>query len=437
MKGLLFTYALTYGGSLVAVFNPFYGLLVYVCFAIIRPHSLWHWSVPDGNYSRIIGISLLVGWALNGFGNWSFGRARPIVWALLAFLFWNAASAMIAREPAVAWYVVIELTKIVLPFLVGVTMIRSFEQLKMLAWVIALSQGYVAFEANLSYVVHRVNWISKDFGGMDNNCNAIALVCGTGFAFFLGLSEQKLWRRGIAFFAAALMTHAIMLSNSRGGMLALLITGAVSFVLVPKRPIYYFYLAIAVAIGARMAGPSVIERFSTIFVDAEERDSSAQSRLDLWKTCLEVTQRNPILGIGPNHFPVYAEELGYTPGKSPHTVWLTASAELGLPGLGLLLAFYIIAILRLWHTSRLLVHDWPEMANFARMVIAAIIGFMIAAQFVSLVRLELPYYVVLVGAGVLILEPALAMSSDEPLAEFDVDDSPHFASSQQWAWPKP
>ncbi len=80
-KGLLFTYGLTYGGALVSLFNPFSGLLIYICFAIVRPESMWFWSVPAGNYSRIIAIALLAGWAMHGFGSWRFGRARAIVTA--------------------------------------------------------------------------------------------------------------------------------------------------------------------------------------------------------------------------------------------------------------------------------------------------------------------------------------------------------------------
>ena len=37
--GLLFTYLLTYGGSALSLVRPFYGLLAYICFAIIRPES--------------------------------------------------------------------------------------------------------------------------------------------------------------------------------------------------------------------------------------------------------------------------------------------------------------------------------------------------------------------------------------------------------------
>ena len=51
MKGLLFTYAMTYGGAAVALVNPFVGLLIYICFAIIKPEAMWYWSVDIGTIS--------------------------------------------------------------------------------------------------------------------------------------------------------------------------------------------------------------------------------------------------------------------------------------------------------------------------------------------------------------------------------------------------
>src|SRR3954471_9029641 len=98
MKGLIFTYLLTYGGALASLFNPFVGLLVYVCFSIIKPESLWYWSVPAGNYSRIIGIALLLGWAMKGFGNWRFGRANASVLALIGFMAWSVVGFAVAPD---------------------------------------------------------------------------------------------------------------------------------------------------------------------------------------------------------------------------------------------------------------------------------------------------------------------------------------------------
>ncbi len=186
---------LTYGEAFVSLVNPYAGLLIYICFSIIKPEAMWHWSVPAGNYSRIVAIALLIGWAMAGFGNWKIGRARGIVAAFLAFFGCAVASTMFAAaNSAVGWLFVEAQLKIVLPFVVGITLVNSTQRLQQLVWVIVLSQGYVAFEMNLSYFdgFNRVQELG--FGGMDNNSIAIAMVTTIGVAFFLALSEALLWR---------------------------------------------------------------------------------------------------------------------------------------------------------------------------------------------------------------------------------------------------
>src|SRR5215831_12853113 len=103
MKGLVFTYLLTYGGALVSLFNPFVGLLIYICFAIVRPEAMWHWSVPAGNYSRIVAVALLLGWLLKGCGKWQLGKARLVVLALIGFWVWAALSAIEAPDGSRSW----------------------------------------------------------------------------------------------------------------------------------------------------------------------------------------------------------------------------------------------------------------------------------------------------------------------------------------------
>src|SRR5437870_1297376 len=85
MKGLIFTYVLTYGGAVAAVYDPFVGLMIYICFAIVKPESMWYWSVPAGNYSRIVAIALLAGWLVRGGGKWQFGAARAVVLAVIGY----------------------------------------------------------------------------------------------------------------------------------------------------------------------------------------------------------------------------------------------------------------------------------------------------------------------------------------------------------------
>jgi probable O-glycosylation ligase (exosortase A-associated) len=420
-KGLLFTYALTYGGAAVSLFNPYVGLLIYVCFAIIRPESLWFWSVPAGNYSRIVAIALLIGWALRGFGRWQFGRARAVVAFLLAFMAWVVLSGAQAAHPdhSLGWAE--QLAKTVLPFVVGMTVIDSVRQLKQLAWVIVLSHGYVAYDLNRAYYdgFNRIQEIG--FGGMDNNCVAITMVCCTGVALFLGLTAPRWWQKAVALVAMMLMVHCVLFSYSRGGMLGLIITAAVAFFLIPKKVGHYLTFALLLLLALRLAGPAVVERFVSTFADEKERDGSAQSRVEMWQTCTQIMVAYPVFGIGPRHFPLTAHEYGYAPFKEAHTLWLQVGAETGAVGLFFLAAFYGVCVVRLWPLTRAArpVAD-PWFRDSARMVIASLTGFAVSAQFVSLVGLEAPYYVVLLGAGVLKLAsvPAAAPVPAEPAVAF-------------------
>jgi O-antigen ligase len=303
-------------------------------------------------------------------------------------------------------------------------------KIKQVAWVIVLSQGYVAYDMNQSYFAGYNRLHEDGFGGMDNNCNAIAFVTCTGLAFFLGLETRKWWLKALAFGAAVLMVHGILFSFSRGGMLALVITGGISFWLLPKTPKHYFLFLVAVLIVLRLAGPEVLARFGTSFAGEGARDESADSRIRLWSACWDLMQTNP-LGIGPDQFGFVVANYGFPPGKMAHSLWFQLGAEGGFIGLGCLLLFYGLCAWRLWPLAREKVSaPDPWLAVGARMVIASLIGFAVAAQFVSLKGLEVPYYVALVGAAVLKLSslppdqftPGVVVDPEMDNAEWIVDE---------------
>jgi probable O-glycosylation ligase (exosortase A-associated) len=350
-----------------------------------------------------------------GFGNWRFGRAGTIVITLMAYSLWALIAATWAIDPSKSWEFLEALAKIVLPCLVGITIIDSVTKIRWLAWVIALSQGYVAMELNLTYFSGYNRLYEDGFAGMDNNSVAISLVTCSGLAFFLGLETPKLWLKGLALAAAAFMGHAILFSFSRGGMLALAVTGIVSFLILPKQPKHYLMFAIAALTLISLAGPEVVARFGTSFAGEEARDSSAQSRLELWSACWDLMTKHP-LGIGPDQFGMVVHEYGFPPGKQAHSLWMQQGAEVGFLGLGCLLSFYGLCIVRLWPLTRerCLVPD-PWLHTAGRMVLSSLVGFTVSAQFVSLTTLEAPYYIVMIGAAVLKLcsgwtDPATAMT---------------------------
>lgn len=403
MKPLLFTFGLTYGGALASFIHPFTGFLVYVIFGIIKPDSFWAWAIPEGNYSRIVAVGFLLGWAIHGGGGWRLGRGGMVLGCLLGYWLIMVLTSTIAQVPELAWPQVEMMGKVILPLVAAATLIDSVGKLKQLAWVIVVSQGYLAYEMNLLYFFNP-DFIGREMthGGLDNNGIAITMVTSVGMAFFLGLHATRPWQRLLALACAGMMVHVVLITNSRGGMLALIVTGVSALALLPKKPVHMLLFALAVTGTLATSGENVQKRFMSTFESKEEGSDEGGGRLEFWKGCLKSMLDHPF-GVGPEQWPVVAPNYDL-PARAAHSNWLQNGAEVGIPGLGCLIGFYLIGVWRLYPLikDRYPVHD-PWFRYLARMVICSLVGFMVAAQFVTVQGVELPYYVGLVGVGVLAL----------------------------------
>jgi probable O-glycosylation ligase (exosortase A-associated) len=400
MKGLILTYAVVILGAIAALRYPLIGLQVYVGLAVLRPQSIFGFAGDLSGLSLFVGVAVLIGWVAQGFGSWSFGRARPVVLLLVAFALWFVVSASQALDTQRAFDSAWELSKVLVPFMVGVTLMNGEKDWRPMLWTIVLSQGYVSLEQNINYVVKGYNTASLGFGGMDNNCFGASLVTVIGPAVALMISSKTWLGRILAGASAALILHTIFLTFSRGAMVGLIAVGVAALVMMPKRPKYLGGLLIMGLIAVRFIGPELAERYSTTFDD--QRDASAESRLDLWRDCLVVIQDYPIFGVGPANWRIVSASYGWPEGKSAHSVWMETAAENGIPGALLLLLFFTSAVVRLWPVARAPVTDANQYeVVLASGVILAIVGFVISGQFVSIPALEVPYYLTMLGAAML------------------------------------
>ena len=295
--------------------------------------------------------------------------------------------------------------KIALPFLVGITTVQSSVDLRRLAWVIVVCQGYVSLELNLYYFSGYNYLWEQGFASLDNNSMAIGLVTTLGVAFFLFFYETSMIRRAIIAGCAAFIGHAILFSFSRGAMLATAICLGISFFIIRKTTLHYAVYALGIIVALFTAGPQVRDRFMETFAQENGvREASAQSRLDLWRDCITLLAEDPVMGCGPDHWPLHAHEFGWPAGKEAHSLWVQTLVELGVPGFLMYVGFFVIVLVRCWYLLQKTLNDEDAwFADSARMTIASLIGFMVSAQFVSLEALEIPYYVALLGAGSLVV----------------------------------
>jgi putative inorganic carbon (HCO3(-)) transporter len=401
VKGLILTYIISYSGMVAALRYPLIGLYVFVGLSVLRPQEIFMFAGDMPNLSLYVGAATFVGWVLRGFGTWGMGRARVVVWIFLSFVSLFVVSACFALNTAVAFKSVLDFSKLVFPFLAGITLIKGEKEWRPLLWTIVLCQGYVGFEQNLNYV-RGFNSASAGFGGMDNNFFGLSLVTTLGPAIALTLVSRRWWSRVVAAAATALILHTTLLTFSRGAMLGLIAVGVVAFVMMPKRPKYLAALLVLVLVAARLTGPQLFARYGTAFASEEERDGSAESRIVLWKDCLKVIQQYPGLGVGPANWRVIASSFGWPEGKSAHSVWMETAAEVGVPGALALLLFFGSALVKLWPIARQFeTGENRYEAAAAAAVVLAIIGFAVSGQFVSAPGLEVPYFVTLVGIGLL------------------------------------
>jgi O-antigen ligase len=154
--------------------------------------------------------------------------------------------------------------------------------------------------------------------------------------------------------------------------------------------------------------------------ESEERDGSAESRLDLWRDCIKLAMENPMFGIGPGNFPVVAASLGYTAGKQAHSVWMQQLAETGFPGVLALVLVFSLSVVKLWPlASQRLTDENRSQVAVASGLIMSIVGFGVAGQFVSLGGLEIPYYSAMIGVVLLKQHRAIhpAPASVRPLVQ--------------------
>jgi O-antigen ligase len=378
MAGLLLVYLLAAFGALGSLWNPVVGLSVYIGFAVLRPQYLWGWAGDLDRISYIVGVAMIAGWALHGFGSWRMGRGKSVVIALVTFGLWSWLSAVQAINTQIASESVVSLLKILVPVLVGVSTVDSERRARTLLWIVVLAQGYVSLEMN--------------------NSLGISLVTTIGTAVALGLAARRWWERVVAAAVTVLILHATLLTFSRGAFLGLIAVGITAIVIMPKRPKYLGTVLAAAIITASLTGPELSARFKTTFAESENRDASAESRLELWRDCLTVAISRPFFGVGPQNWPIIAKDYGWPDGKHAHSVWMQAAAELGFPGVLALFFFFFLTIRRLWPIARARGTGAGRSDTiFSSGIIMSIVGYMVSAQFVSLQGLEAPYYLAMVG----------------------------------------
>lgn len=139
----------------------------------------------------------------------------------------------------------------------------------------------------------------------------------------VALSARSALRKLLSWVSVTVIIMAIIATQSRGGTLGIAAVMLYLWWRSPKKWIAGIAIAMVGGVVLLYAPSQYYQRMGT--VTGMTIDGSAQGRLDAWSGAIGMGGKNPVLGIGVGQF-------GARWGKTAHSTYMLAFAELGLPG---------------------------------------------------------------------------------------------------------
>ncbi len=378
-------------GSFAALASPFWGMLIYYAWVLVRPQEIWIGLGGGLPLERILALALFAGLVVHGklrlLGEVDRGRAAI---ALLAFLAVNYASVATAVDKGFAFVAANEFAKTVVLFISIITLIEDERGLRKFLWVYLLAIGWTAGSALWNYVAHpyyrqgiqRATALQETSG--DPNAVASTLTLAIPILLVL-LRTASGWRRLLL---AAILGAAIVctiLTGSRMGFIMLLLVLVLTAARSAQAKLLVPGLLALLAVGWLAMPTEYQNRYKTILPFVEEpihegkpTDESAYGRIVGFKVAWQMFMDRPILGVGAGSFPLawrrpdtpYNYE-GLKSWHNPHNLLGKLMAELGLFGIFTFVG-YLLAVRGELRAAREHVRETSEGSSFFLGILGAL-----------------------------------------------------------------
>ncbi|MCC9601456.1 O-antigen ligase family protein [Stieleria sp. JC731] len=386
-----------------AIRDSWKGCVGYNFWAVLCPTWNWRWAIPIIAYQKYISAAAFLGFLLSGMKRQKLPMSGNLAIAgLVLYLVLSFVSAQQSLNPAKSAFFLDVTWKIVVMAVLACWTIDSPKRLNLLCWSIVCAQGWNAFNINQMFYQYGINVTYFTWNYLDNNVYSISSVPPMAIAFAFMLTERKRLLIGLSGVVFVLQMHQLMILQSRGTMLGAIGMVGVGVVAMPKNRQTFSLVMAGLIAGAVLAGPSVVEEFSSAFSAEGERDTSAESRFALWKAGAAIMKDYPLLGVGPwageRMVPRYYEGGLTSQAKALHNLIFEVGTGSGTPALVVYLAFFLLpwwVHFRVWWRHRRSFPDWFRTCNLA--ILAGVPGYMLSSMFSSGALIESPYLLMVVG----------------------------------------
>jgi putative inorganic carbon (HCO3(-)) transporter len=316
---------------------------------------------------KLLGMAVVGGWLLHALLQRRPIRVPSVALVLGAFVLWAAVSALWAVDPGMTTHMTLTYVQLVALYLLVVNVLDTPAALRRAlhahvagAVVLCVFGLYLTGEGILQG--GRTAIVVDHELLMEPNGFAAALLVPIAICLAGGLDRTRsTWERAALTLAGTLCATTVLLTMSRGALIAVAVMVVVASVARGQLGLVVAAVLLAVP-GALIAGPEFWQRLAE---GATLADRGA-GRLDILHVGSVIIRQHPFVGVGLGGFPlVYYEYLSQAAGiswqhalavahtleKAPHDIYLGIAAELGIVGLGLFVAAIMVhlrAAARVW-----------------------------------------------------------------------------------------
>lgn len=322
--------------------KPKVGLFYFLLLLFLRDGYLME-NIPqvfaDWHTPMIAGWVILISWFCNN----SFERGKIqkpfgffLMIALGVAIFISAKNAIIPKNTMDIFNDYIRM--LILVFLI-INIVRTEKDLKQISTLLVSLIAFLVLYAYYRYRFEGVDPVVPSPYYVDPNFFAESIVAMLPLAF-VAYEENSTVRSYIYLGIVALLCGGVVLTGSRGGLLALLIVLFFLFINSKKKIKMMIMGIIVLALFLPHIGVEYRGRVATI--TTYEEDPSAMGRISSWNAGIGMFKDHPLIGVGAGNFNSLFEaysnpETGKvgTEGMSIHNMFLQILSETGAVGGGL------------------------------------------------------------------------------------------------------
>lgn len=386
------------------VLRPWTGFLVWAWISYMNPHRLTWGFAFDLPFGMMVGVCTLLGIPFAA-------DRKPLIWTretiVLVMLWgWFTVTTLFAMYPESAWAKWEITSKSLLMALLSIGFFQERRRLRLLLGVIAASIGFYGVKGGLFALVTGGHFMVLGPAGSFFEANtelSLVLDMCLPLLFYLAKEEQRRRLRVLLWGAFALTAVAVPFTYSRAGVLGL---AAVVLMLFGRDRARWLLIPIGI-IGVCaflwVAPEQFTERMETL--RHYESDGSAQLRLMSWHVGYEIACDRPVFGGGFNVFvhretyDLYLPEYPRAFGHDAHSIYFNLLGEHGWIGVGLFLLLIVFTLGSL-ESIRRTGETHPKgmwASNYARMLQASLVGWLVAGTFLSAAYFDLAYQLLCVA----------------------------------------